>query len=562
MGLMPFVTGRSSAGTLTTGTLTIRDAPPSSLRRLPQLVYGDTPELRAVFTTFRWHFPSGAPAGTAFSRIFFIDGGRVVKGLGDRIALGVNTAEQFDLAFRPLQKFVRLPQQLYALLILLERLVETDLACFERVNDLVEPFQRLLKGKLTWRVVSGLLAHNSRLTQGEHRRQARQSRNSAGRCHTCRDAASSPRKIHATISRTNRTSLADCRVIGQHRGKNKRPIAPAGFFGQIPIGGRNRDSHSSWEGRNMRRQLASFVYFLISGSLLIAGLTGCQEGAKPAAEPTKSAGAADQQTLNAIWQLGGTVEIDDTVPGDPVVALDLKHCKFNDDDLAPLAILRALRRIDLSQTSVTDAGLAHLKGLTELTTLDLSDTPIRGTGLENVKDAKLERLWLYRSSITDAGLAPLKHMTGLSELDVSSTKISDPGLEPLHELTNLTSLYLNNTKITDLGLSHLKGLTKLEELRLSLTGITDAGLESLGGMTELTSLSLFGTKITDAGLAHLKGMGKLQELNLGNTQIGNAGIMQLKELKNLRILKLVATPVNKDGEKALQTAMPELTILR
>ena len=61
-----------------------------------------------------------------FAGILLVEGGRVVERLRDWISLGIDAAEQFDPPFGPMQQFVRLPQQLHALLVAFQRLVESD----------------------------------------------------------------------------------------------------------------------------------------------------------------------------------------------------------------------------------------------------------------------------------------------------------------------------------------------------------------------------------------------------------------------------------------------------
>ena len=74
----------------------------------------------------------GAAPAAAFAGLVLVEGGRVVEGLGDRIAFGIDAAEQFDPPLGPLQQFIRLPQQLHALFVAFQRLVQPDFALFQR----------------------------------------------------------------------------------------------------------------------------------------------------------------------------------------------------------------------------------------------------------------------------------------------------------------------------------------------------------------------------------------------------------------------------------------------
>jgi hypothetical protein len=94
-----------------------------------------------------------------------------------------------------------------------------------------------------------------------------------------------------------------------------------------------------------------------------------------------------------------------------------------------------------------------------------------------------------------------------------------------------------NKTPTDAALVRLKRLTNLEWLSLGDTNVTDAELVHVEGLTNLTNLYLYDTKITDAGLVHLKGLTSLKILDLGGSKVTDEGV------------------------EALQTALPNCTIV-
>ncbi len=57
---------------------------------------------------------------------------------------------------------------------------------------------------------------------------------------------------------------------------------------------------------------------------------------------------------------GGAISIDRT---SQTASISLRHSWVTDGDLARLASIPTIRRLDLSYTHVTDNGLEHLKGL-------------------------------------------------------------------------------------------------------------------------------------------------------------------------------------------------------
>jgi hypothetical protein len=74
--------------------------------------------------------------------------------------------------------------------------------------------------------------------------------------------------------------------------------------------------------------------------------------------------AEQTRAIVKIEKLGGTLEVDTSSPGKPVIGINLSQTKAGDADLELLDLFPELRRLDLHQTDVTDNGLTHLKTLT------------------------------------------------------------------------------------------------------------------------------------------------------------------------------------------------------
>lgn len=140
---------------------------------------------------------------------------------------------------------------------------------------------------------------------------------------------------------------------------------------------------------------------------------------------------ADQAIAVAqIKRLGGTVTIDERIPGKPVTA------------------------VDLSRHEVLLEILDKLSGVT-------GAAPRRAPAPQ----------------VTNAELVCLKGLRQLQSLKLMYTQVTDAGLEYLEELTDLRSLDLSHTQVTDAGLEHLQRLTKLQSLNLRVTHVTDAGVK-------------------------------------------------------------------------------------
>ncbi|MFL5342767.1 MAG: sigma-70 family RNA polymerase sigma factor [Gemmataceae bacterium] len=270
-----------------------------------------------------------------------------------------------------------------------------------------------------------------------------------------------------------------------------------------------------------------------------------------------------EKVIAEIKEMGGSVVVDATLPGTPVVEVELGNTRVGDGWLARLGALPDLQRLYLHNTPVTDAGLAHLTCLPKLRGLTLASTAVSDAGLAHVKKlTRLQNLSLKGSRVTDGGLVHLKGVTGLKSLDMGFTKVTDGGLIQLKELTGLRELDLGPTRVTDAGLVHLAGLTELRQLSLGGTRVTDAGLVHLERLSKLEGLNLSGTEVTDAGLLHLNHLTGLEWLSLGDTKVTDAGLVHLKGLLKLKALSLGGAKTTSGGIAGLRKALPALSIVR
>lgn len=152
-----------------------------------------------------------------------------------------------------------------------------------------------------------------------------------------------------------------------------------------------------------------------------------------AAAPAANGLSSHEWCIERIKKAGGTVALDATRPGDPIVEIDLHRTRITDADLDCLTGRTNLRKLNLHSTGITDAGLGRLQGLMALQTLYLNDTPI-----------------------TDAGLLHLRGLQKLAELGLNQTRVSDQGLEQLKGLHGLKQLSLVGARVTAAGLQEFK----------------------------------------------------------------------------------------------------------
>ena len=155
-----------------------------------------------------------------------------------------------------------------------------------------------------------------------------------------------------------------------------------------------------------------------------------------AAEPNSEQAKA----IVAIKELGGTVIIDETSPGQPA----LKAIITAGPALPYVKALPGLQSLELNGAEITDAGLKCVENL-----------------------SKLEGLWLYNTKATDAGFEHFRGLTALKTLYVGM------GTGPYEGRVVQRP---PRTEVTGAGLVYLKSLHNLEKLRVVQTTFTGVGL--------------------------------------------------------------------------------------
>jgi len=165
---------------------------------------------------------------------------------------------------------------------------------------------------------------------------------------------------------------------------------------------------------------------------------------------------------------------------DEIVEIYWRDPALDEKELAVLAGLGTVEKLELSGSNVTSEGLRHLSGLSKLYMLHLDGT-----------------------QVGDEGLAHLSRLRGLGVLSLDHSRVTDVGLAQLRRMPQLERVYLNGTPITDAGLEHLAGLNKLKELSLVETQISDAGLVHLKNLKNLEMLKVHNTRVTQAGMDEL-----------------------------------------------------------
>jgi len=272
-----------------------------------------------------------------------------------------------------------------------------------------------------------------------------------------------------------------------------------------------------------------------------------------------------------IADAGGAVTLDSA---GRIVSVDLRASWVTDSDMAALAAMPNLARLDLSLTRISDHGLQQLKTAPAITDLNLCYAElITDAGLSTVKSWKhLKRLNVRGTKVTDTTLQHLSAVTSLESLDIGSAQITDVGLDLITSLPNLKELTIGGNKLTDNGLLPLRQLPGLTYLDLSGSERTDSGLwsvslsepglDAIDTLRNMRWLRLNGTLVSARGLERLKDLARLERLDLeGCKRVGDDAAPVLASFRSLRAVDLTGTSFTEKGVAALRQAKPDCKIV-
>lgn len=249
-----------------------------------------------------------------------------------------------------------------------------------------------------------------------------------------------------------------------------------------------------------------------------------------------------------------------------IVELDLSGAWVSDADMAKVAQLRHLRKLNLSHTKITDSGLERLKPLANVTDLDCYYAEyLTEDGIAHLRDWKrLERLNLRGTKVTSKVFDSLAKLASLRSLDIAFTQIEDEGFEELSVLTKLERLAIGGNRLSGAALTLLKLLPSLVELDVSgiqrvdsgLWGLplTDENLARIAELKQLRSLSLAGATLADRGvdrpghpeaerselrdLSKLAALVNLERLDLSRLPVTEETLRPLAKLPKIREVRL------------------------
>jgi hypothetical protein len=163
-------------------------------------------------------------------------------------------------------------------------------------------------------------------------------------------------------------------------------------------------------------------------------------------------------------------------------AIHLASFLVADDDLAHIDQATALRTliIDQPESRITAGGLKHLKGLPHLEHLRLRGPGVDDEGLAQIAQLKALRfLNLPRGSFSDAGLAHLAGHVRMELLRFGSPNVTDAGIKTLRQMPSLTQVHLIGVPLSDAALVELAKMNQLQSLYVDDIAFSDAAWDAL-----------------------------------------------------------------------------------
>ena len=243
----------------------------------------------------------------------------------------------------------------------------------------------------------------------------------------------------------------------------------------------------------------------------------------------------ESQAILAIGRLGARIELDEKLPGHPVVGINLRGChRFKNKDCHLLQPFRHLRSLDLTERKITDAGLKEIRELNEPDDAlpqpqsNHGCRPERAAGAEQADEARIDRQRDHgcRARGTAGAQGPGLARSGPHANHGRWIEAASRPEPPVHVRPVLEQGHRRR-------LERAGDLQELADLEINDTGVTGSGLKELRNLKKLTKLDLLRDTVTDEGLKDIRDLEGLTELNLGDTQVTDAGLKELASLTRL-----------------------------
>ena len=254
---------------------------------------------------------------------------------------------------------------------------------------------------------------------------------------------------------------------------------------------------------------------------------------------------------------------------DRLELLEITDCTgFSQLGLESIASLTKLRSLTLSGQSVGDSVLLKLKSLSNITSLALRHAPISNEGFRVLEHfPKLKELDVYGTSVSSDFLANIPYPASLIKMKLRSTSIASKQIvQGIARFENVSALDLGENDLDATAIGSIAQLEKLEDLNLLRTKLSKDAVRILcesPANARLKKLNLDdNSAIDDMSIDSLLILKSLEFLHLGKTQVTDTGIQKLSSLAQLKTLIVNDTAVTQESLQLLQSALPNLRIVR
>lgn len=134
------------------------------------------------------------------------------------------------------------------------------------------------------------------------------------------------------------------------------------------------------------------------------------------------------------------------------------------------------------------------------------------------------------------------------------------GLLDLPHIHEVARIYLNGNQLKHIGAHAFFGLNHVEEIMLGSNEIETIDPRAFEGMQQLKAVYLYSNKISALTPEIMHQFKNIKILDLGKNQLRSLNPSLFVPLKNLTFLDLTGNPLSQENVKAIQNALPNVTV--
>lgn len=203
----------------------------------------------------------------------------------------------------------------------------------------------------------------------------------------------------------------------------------------------------------------------------------------------------------------------------------------------PFGVIQELQRNERGNPKIED--LALLAELPELERIDLSGKWVDDRAVDYLQAVpKLRSLHLENVCLSSEAYARLAACANLRVLQLSKCDLSPEDADAIGKIHQLEWLGIRGQQVGDTELNCLHSLPRLQRLIVEGMELTDAGFEEVGELPELKDLDVDGREIGDGCVHFVLRQRSLQTLRLYSPNATEEAIMQLSTLPRLTRIEI------------------------